>query len=147
MNEDAAAAVDPYADRYGASYSIYGTFDVDALLAAVTPRSPFDVWRKGDVRSSRGRTARSSGVRIDICEDRDGLEPAVVRFLLEERAFLAAAAKLASPTVWSVLTCRMWVYAAVPSQVFMSNAAARQIASAGVDLVVVGYPCADHEGP
>ena len=138
---------DPYRDRYGASYSIYGDLDVDALLAVARPRSPFEVWRKGEAVSRSGRTAKSSGVTIDICEDRDEIEPAVVRFVLEERAFLRAAAQLASPTVWSVLTCRMWVYAAVPSQVFLSNAAARQVADAGVDLVVVGYPCADHEGP
>jgi hypothetical protein len=31
MAEDQAA--DPYGDRYGASYSIYGDLDVDALLA------------------------------------------------------------------------------------------------------------------
>src|SRR3954453_8613290 len=115
MNEDAAA--DPYADRNGTNCSIYGTFDVNALLAAATPRSPFDVWRKGDVRSSRGRTAKSSGVTIDICEDRQDIEPAVLRFLLAERAFLTVAARFASATTWSVLTCRMWVYAAVPSHV------------------------------
>lgn len=98
---------------------------------------------EGRHRLTLGRTAKSSGLTIAICEDRDAVEDAVVRFLLEERVFLAAAAKVPSPAAWSTLTCHMWVYAAVPSQV----AAVRQIAAAGVDLVVVGYPCAEHDGP
>ena len=144
MEDDAGA--DPYADRYGASYSIYGDLDIDALLAVARPRSPFELWRKGDVRSA-GRLAKSSGVTIDICGDRHEVEPGVVRFLLEERAFLRAAARAASSTAWSVLTCRRSVYAAAPSQVLLSSAATRQIAEAGVDLVVIGYPCPDHDGP
>lgn len=75
MEDDARA--DPYADRYGATYSIYGDLDIDALLVVARPRSPFELWRKGDVRSA-GRLARSSGVPIDICEDRNARVDLVV---------------------------------------------------------------------
>src|SRR4051812_15743762 len=140
MDEDEAA--DPYADRYGASYSIYGDVDVDALLAIARPWAPCRVWRKGDA-TGRGRAAKTSGVTIDIGEDRSTIEAAVLRFLLEERAFLTAAARFASPTTWSLLTCRMWVYAAVPSQVVLAPTTIAQLAFAHVSLEVVGYPSGD----
>ncbi len=93
MDEDAAA--DPYADRLGASYSIYGDLDVDALLAIARPWAPFRVWRKGDPAGG-SRLATTAGVTIDIGEDRNSLEPAILRFLMEERAFLTAASRLVS---------------------------------------------------
>ncbi len=145
MEEDQAA--DPFADRYGASYSIYGDVDVDALLAIAQPCAPFRVWRKGDPAGDGRVTARTAGVTIDICEDRDRVEPAVLRFLLEERPFLTAAARLVSPTTWSLLTCRMWVYAAVPSQVVLAPTTIAQLAAARVGFEVVGYPCSDRPGP
>jgi len=140
------AAADAYGDRYGASYSIYGDVDVDALLAIATPWAPCRVWRKGDP-AGRGRTAQTAGVTIDICEDRDRVEPAVLRFLLEDRAFLMAAARLVSPATRSVLTCRMWVYASAPSQVILSPTAVAQLAAARVEVEVVGYPSAERPGP
>jgi hypothetical protein len=134
--EDAA---DPYADRYGASYSIYGDADVDALLAVARPWAPFRVWRKGE-SAGGGRVAKTAGVTIDISEDGRSVEPAVLRFLMEERVFLAAAARIVSPDTRSVLTCRMWVNAAVPSQVVLSATTIAQLAAARVELEVVGYP-------
>jgi len=77
----------------------------------------------------------------------DRVEPAVLRFLLEERPFLTAAARLVSPTTWSLLTCRMWVYAAVPSQVVLAPTTIAQLAAARVGFEVVGYPCSDRPGP
>ena len=50
MEEDEAA--DPYADRYGVSYSIYGDVDVDALLAIAQPCAPF---RSGGRATPAGR--------------------------------------------------------------------------------------------
>jgi hypothetical protein len=141
-----ATAAHPYADRYGASYSVYGDVDVDALLSVVKPWAPFRVWRKGDPVAG-GRVAATAGVAIDIGEDRDRVEPAILRFLLEERVFLTAASKLVSHGVRSVVTCRMWVYATLPSQVTLSPTALTQLAAARVELEVVGYPCADHPHP
>jgi hypothetical protein len=144
---DVDLPADPYADRYAASYSVYGDVDVDALLGIAKPWAPFTVWRKGDALPVGGGIARTSGVTIDICEDRDRVEPGVLRFLLEERPFLTAAARLVSPTIRSVLTCRMSVYTMVPSQVALSATALSQLAAARVELEVVGYPCSDHPGP
>jgi len=138
---------DPYRDRYGASYSLYGDVDVDAVLAIAKPWAPFTVWRKGDALPLGGRVATTAGVTIDICEDRERVEPGVLRFLLEERPFLTAAARLVSPTIRSVLTCRMWVSAGVPSQVALSATALTQLAAARIELEVVGYPSSDHPGP
>ena len=143
---DAPAAADPDADRYGASYSVYGDVDVDALLATARPWAPFRSWLKGDPVAG-GRVATTAGVTIDIGDDRARVEPAILRFLLEERVFLAAASKLVSPGVRSVLTCRMGVRATVPSQVVLSPTAVAQIAAARVELEVVGYPCADRSDP
>jgi hypothetical protein len=139
-------AVDPHADRYGATYSLYGDVDVDALLSVVKPWAPFRVWRKGDPAAG-GRVATTAGVTIAIGEDRDRVEPAILRFLLEERPFLAAAAGHVSHHVRSVLTCHMYVYAAVPSRVLLSPAALTQLAAARVELEVVGYPGADRPDP
>ena len=144
MEEDMAG--DPYADRYGASYSIYGDVDVDALLAIAKPWAPWKVWRKGDP-AGRGRTAKTAGLTIEIGGDRQSIEAAVLRFLMEERAFLTAAEGFASPTTWSLLTCRMSVYAEVPSQVVLAPTTIAQLAAARVALEVVGYPCPDHPGP
>lgn len=87
-----AAAADPYADRHGASYSIYG--DDAALLAIAKPRTPFRIWRHGDPAGG-SRLAKTAGLSIDIGEDRNSLESAALRFLMEERAFLTAASRLA----------------------------------------------------
>jgi hypothetical protein len=117
------------------------------LLAVAQPSAPFEVWRKSEPVGGGRRTAKTAGVTIDICDDRASVEPAVLRFLMEERAFLTAAARFVSPTSWSLLTCRMWVYAAVPSQVVLAPTTVVQLAAARVALEVVGYPCADHPGP
>lgn len=133
---------DPDADRYGASYSIYGDVDVDALLSVARPWAPCRVWRKGDPVAG-GRVATTAGVTIDVGADRDRVEPAILRFLLEDRVFLAAAAQLVSHAVRSVLTCRMRVGATAPSHVRLSPTALTQLAAARVELEVAGYPPAD----
>jgi len=65
---------DPYRDRYGAEDSLYGDLDIDRVLAEARPRMPFGAWRRGDVVSRLGRTAKSSGLTIAICEDRENVE-------------------------------------------------------------------------
>lgn len=125
--------------RHGANYSIYGDVDVDALLATATPWAPFTVWRKGDA-VDRARVAATSGVTIDIGEGADPIEPAILRFLLEDRPFLTAAARLVSTATRSVLTCRMHVHAGAPSRLALSPSAISQLAAARVELEIIAYP-------
>ena len=137
------AAADRDAAGHGASYSVYGDVDVEALLAIAKPWAPFRVWRKGDPAGG-GRLATTAGVTIDIGDDRTRLEPAILRFLMEERVFLTTASRLVSPAIRSVLTCRMRVPAVGPSRLVLSPTAVMQLASARVELEVIGSPWADH---
>lgn len=132
---------EPPAQRAGASYAIYGDLDVDALLAAATPWAPHTVWRKGDPTPA-GSEAKTAGVSVDVCDDRGAIEPAILRFLLEDRPFLTAATQLVSPAVRSVLTCRLQVDGMLPSLIRLSPTAVAQLAAARVELEIAAYPSA-----
>jgi hypothetical protein len=140
---------DPYDDRYGLLYSVYGAaLDVDALLAASRPRGEFSIWHKGD-GEGRPRPTATSGVQIDVIETgvRAEVAPAILRFLEEERAFLKQAALFTGPSIWSMLSCRMWIYAKVPSGIWLEPPVLQALAALGIGWEVTGYPCADRDGP
>lgn len=141
---------DPYDDRYWLHYSVYGAaLDVDALLAICRPRGEFfRVWHKGD-GEGRARPTATSGIQIDVFETgvRAEVPPAILRFLEEEQVFLTQAALHTGPSIWSVLSCRMWVYAKVPSGIWLEQPVLQALAALGVGWEVTGYPCVDLEGP
>jgi hypothetical protein len=144
-----AVSEDPYDDRYSLHYSVYGAgLDVDSLLAAHRPRGEFEVWHKGDAEG-RARPAATAGVRMDILETgvRAEVAPGILRFLEAERVFLKEAALRTGPSVWSVISCRMWVYAKVPSGLLLEQRVLEALASSGVGWEITGYPCADLDGP
>jgi len=140
---------DPYADRYWVHYSVYGAdLDVDSLLAEAQPSCGFEIWRTGDAEG-RGRPALTSGVWINVIEtgERQELIQEVGAFLDEEAAFLRAASARTGEKIWSVLGCRMWVYAKVPSGLWLQQPIVRRLAELGVDWEVNAYPCEDLDGP
>jgi hypothetical protein len=106
------------------------------------------VWHRGDTEG-RVQPAITSGVAIDVIETgaRAEVAPAIMRFLEEEREFLAEAARHAVPGTWSVLSCRMWVYAKVPTGIWLEPPLLQELAALSVGWEVTGYPSIDLDGP
>ena len=132
-------------DRYLVQYNLYGDpLDIDALLAQSQPSAQYEAWHKGDARGP-ARQAKSSGIRLEVIEgDRpDAIVSAVDAFLERETVFLTHAARYTSETVYSVLSCAMWVYANVPTTIWLPSLTARRMSELGIGWEVTGYPCSD----
>jgi hypothetical protein len=140
---------DAYGDRYGVQYSIYGRdLQLDSLLASRRPSMGARVWRSGDERGP-GRLAKTSGVSIQVvvCATPAEVVSAIEAFVTSEETFLRAAADHVTATTLSVLSCAMWVYAAVPSTVALPVQLMARLAELSIEWSVTGYPCADKTGP
>ncbi len=136
-------------DRYGVQYSLYGAdLDVDALLSRGRPKAEARVWHRGEA-AGRGKPAATSGLQIQLVETgRAGeVRDAVARFLADEIAFLAATTTNTGPGVLSVISCRMWVYAKVPTGIWLEQALMHRMAELGIGWEVTGYPCVELDGP
>lgn len=131
--------------RFTTHYSLYGaTLDVDALLARAKPKRRAEVWRRGEA-SLLGKKHVTSGVQIQLSEGRStaALHREIKAFLEGEQLFLRAAARVAGPKTWSLISTGLFVHAAGPVTLFLPPDLMKLAARRGVGWSITGYPCSD----
>lgn len=129
-------------DTLSTEYSIYGAFDVDALLAKARPRGKILVWRRGE--TTEFGPAASSGVTVPVFDGTSQamLFRAVRRFLTRERSFLLAASRVRGSVHRGLLTSFFVRAENLPVGLELPGTLLELTGRSRVSWAVMGVPCA-----
>ena len=133
--------------QYTLRYTVYGCdLDADDLISEARPQSEFMVWRKGD-ELKPGEPMDTSGIGIQFFSTNDNrnLGSAIEAFLEKEDCFLRASGKRTGKSLWSILSCRIFVYSATQGKLWLAPSILARLGELGVEFEVDAYPCSDRE--